>query len=56
MAPRHQQCAPRAGWWRAIVLGHISFGVADLMKATAFYDGVLGTLGYVRVWSGFLVL
>ena len=29
----------------------LSFGVADLGRATAFYDGVLATLGYVRVWS-----
>ena len=35
----------------AIVLGHLSFGVADLAKATAFYDGALAVLGYVRVWS-----
>lgn len=33
------------------VLGHLSFGVADLERAVAFYDGVLATLGYVRVWS-----
>jgi catechol 2,3-dioxygenase-like lactoylglutathione lyase family enzyme len=38
--------------WGKIVLGHLSFGVADLAKAAAFYDGVLATLGYVRVWSG----
>jgi catechol 2,3-dioxygenase-like lactoylglutathione lyase family enzyme len=34
-----------------IVLGHLSFGVADLDKAAAFYDGVLAALGYVRVWN-----
>ena len=34
-----------------IVLSHLSFGVADLAKATAFYDGVLPALGYARVWS-----
>jgi catechol 2,3-dioxygenase-like lactoylglutathione lyase family enzyme len=34
-----------------IVLSHLSFGVADLAKATAFYDAVLAALGYVRVWS-----
>jgi catechol 2,3-dioxygenase-like lactoylglutathione lyase family enzyme len=34
-----------------IVLSHLSFGVADLGRATAFYDGVLASLGYVRVWS-----
>jgi catechol 2,3-dioxygenase-like lactoylglutathione lyase family enzyme len=33
------------------VLSRLSFGVADLARAAAFYDGVLGTLGYVRVWS-----
>jgi catechol 2,3-dioxygenase-like lactoylglutathione lyase family enzyme len=35
----------------AIVLSHLSFGVADLAKAAAFYDGVLAALGYTRVWS-----
>jgi catechol 2,3-dioxygenase-like lactoylglutathione lyase family enzyme len=34
-----------------IVLSHLSFGVTDLAKATAFYDGALAALGYVRVWS-----
>lgn len=34
-----------------LVLSHLSFGVADLAKAAAFYDSVLATLGYVRVWS-----
>ena len=33
------------------VLSHLSFGVADLDRAASFYDGVLGALGYVRVWS-----
>ena len=33
------------------MLSHLSFGVADLGKAAAFYDGALGALGYVRVWS-----
>jgi catechol 2,3-dioxygenase-like lactoylglutathione lyase family enzyme len=33
------------------VLSHLSLGVADLAKATDFYDGVLATLGYVRVWT-----
>jgi catechol 2,3-dioxygenase-like lactoylglutathione lyase family enzyme len=33
------------------VLSHLSFGVADLANAAAFYDGALGALGYVRVWS-----
>jgi catechol 2,3-dioxygenase-like lactoylglutathione lyase family enzyme len=34
-----------------IVLSHLSFGVADLAKAAAFYDGVLAALGCARVWS-----
>lgn len=34
-----------------IVLSHLSFGVADLARATAFHDGALAALGYVRVWS-----
>jgi catechol 2,3-dioxygenase-like lactoylglutathione lyase family enzyme len=33
------------------MLHHISFGVIDLQRSIAFYDAVLGTLGYVRVWS-----
>ena len=33
------------------MLGHISFGVADLARATQFYDAVLVPLGCVRVWS-----
>jgi catechol 2,3-dioxygenase-like lactoylglutathione lyase family enzyme len=32
------------------VLGHLSFGVADLDRSVAFYDATLGALGYVRVW------
>jgi catechol 2,3-dioxygenase-like lactoylglutathione lyase family enzyme len=34
-----------------LVLSHLSFSVADLAKAAAFYDGVLGALGYVCAWS-----
>jgi catechol 2,3-dioxygenase-like lactoylglutathione lyase family enzyme len=34
------------------VLGHLSLGVTDLGRATAFYDAVLGTLGCVRVYTG----
>jgi catechol 2,3-dioxygenase-like lactoylglutathione lyase family enzyme len=34
-----------------IVLSHLSFGVADLAMAAAFYDGVLAALGYGRAWS-----
>jgi catechol 2,3-dioxygenase-like lactoylglutathione lyase family enzyme len=33
------------------MLGHLSFGVADLPRAIAFYDAVLAPLGYVRVWT-----
>lgn len=33
------------------MLHHISFGVTDLQRAGAFYDAVLATLGYVRVWE-----
>lgn len=33
------------------MLSHLSFGVADLARATAFYDGTLAALGCVRVWS-----
>jgi catechol 2,3-dioxygenase-like lactoylglutathione lyase family enzyme len=32
------------------MLGHLSFGVADLARAIAFYDAALAALGYVRVW------
>ena len=33
------------------MLSHLSLGVADLARSTAFYDGVLAALGYVRVWG-----
>lgn len=33
------------------MLGHLSFGVADLARAAVFYDAVLGALGYRRVWT-----
>ena len=33
------------------MLGHLSFGVADLERAIRFYDAVLGPLGLTRVWS-----
>lgn len=33
------------------MLSHLSFGVADLARAGAFYDAVLKPLGYVRVWN-----
>jgi catechol 2,3-dioxygenase-like lactoylglutathione lyase family enzyme len=34
------------------VLGHLSFGVRDLARAAAFYDPVMATIGFVRVWDG----
>lgn len=34
------------------MLGHLSLGVSDLARATAFYDAILAALGYVRVWTG----
>jgi catechol 2,3-dioxygenase-like lactoylglutathione lyase family enzyme len=33
------------------MIGHLSFGVRDLACATAFYDPVMATIGFVRVWS-----
>ncbi|HKP27530.1 MAG TPA: VOC family protein [Dongiaceae bacterium] len=33
------------------MFSHLSFGVTGLAEATAFYDGALAALGYVRVWS-----
>ncbi|PJI39118.1 VOC family protein [Ferrovibrio sp.] len=33
------------------MLNHLSFGVADLARASRFYDSVLGTLGYSRTHS-----
>jgi catechol 2,3-dioxygenase-like lactoylglutathione lyase family enzyme len=33
------------------MLGHLSFGVADLARAIAFYDAALAPLGAVRVWA-----
>src|SRR5262245_62689510 len=33
------------------MLGHLSFGVADLARAIRFYDAVLAPLGCVRVWT-----
>lgn len=32
-------------------LGHLSLGVSDLARATAFYDAALAPLGGARVWS-----
>ncbi|MGE0661126.1 MAG: VOC family protein [Reyranellaceae bacterium] len=33
------------------MLSHLSFGVADLARAMAFYDVALKPLGLTRVWS-----
>ena len=33
------------------VLHHLSFAVADLPRAAAFYDATLSSLGYARVWT-----
>src|SRR5258708_39617921 len=33
------------------MLGHLSFGVADLERAIAFYDAALAPLGLTRVWT-----
>ena len=33
------------------MLDHISIGVCDLSRATAFYDAVLAALDYVRLFS-----
>jgi catechol 2,3-dioxygenase-like lactoylglutathione lyase family enzyme len=34
------------------LLGHISLGVRDLKKATAFYDATMDALGFARVFTG----
>ena len=33
------------------MLSHVSLGVSDLARSTAFYDAVLAPLRCVRVWS-----
>ena len=33
------------------MLGHLSFGVSDLLRSIAFYDAALAPLGLVRVWT-----
>lgn len=35
---------------RVFVFDHVSLGVADLDRASAFYDACLAPLGYVRLW------
>jgi catechol 2,3-dioxygenase-like lactoylglutathione lyase family enzyme len=34
------------------MLSHVSIGVSDLERSTAFYDAVFAALGFVRVWTG----
>lgn len=34
------------------MLHHLSFGVTNLDRSSAFYDAVLSALSYERVWSG----
>lgn len=34
------------------MLSHVSLGIRDRDRSAAFYDAVLGTLGYARVWTG----
>jgi catechol 2,3-dioxygenase-like lactoylglutathione lyase family enzyme len=33
------------------MIDHLSLGVSDLARAAAFYDAVLGALGYGRLWA-----
>lgn len=33
------------------MLGHLSFGVRDLIRSSAFYEAALAPLGVVRLWS-----
>lgn len=33
------------------MIGHLSFGVADLKRSRQFYDATLRALGYARVWT-----
>jgi len=33
------------------MLHHLSLGVTDIARSVAFYDAVLSTLGFERVWS-----
>ncbi|MGH6881967.1 VOC family protein [Hypericibacter sp.] len=34
------------------MLGHLSFGVSNLARTTAFYDASMAALGYARVFTG----
>ncbi len=33
------------------MLHHLSFAVADIERSASFYDAVLASLGYIRVWD-----
>ena len=33
------------------MLGHLSFGVSDLVQSGQFYDAVFGSIGVVRLWG-----
>ena len=33
------------------MLSHLSFGVNDLEASSSFYDAVLASIGFVRVWT-----
>jgi catechol 2,3-dioxygenase-like lactoylglutathione lyase family enzyme len=33
------------------MLGHVSIGVRDLERARCFYDAVLASIGWVRLWT-----
>lgn len=33
------------------MLHHLSFGVSEIHRSATFYDAVLATLGYMRVWD-----
>jgi catechol 2,3-dioxygenase-like lactoylglutathione lyase family enzyme len=33
------------------MIGHLSFGVSDLDRSTAFYDAIMAALGFGRVWT-----
>ncbi len=33
------------------MLGHVSFGVAELGRSQAFWDGIMAPLGWVRLWT-----
>jgi catechol 2,3-dioxygenase-like lactoylglutathione lyase family enzyme len=43
---------PPPRYRRGGMLSHVSVGVTELDRAVAFYDAVLGALGYARVFTG----